>query len=87
MKMATSNITANFCISDAQEAWTFVGRFVVVARRHTPSQLRKPTRRIAEMNDLAEIRRFFKPRKQRTTFFYGGLSFEFESDPSLITRR
>ena len=46
-KMATSSITANFCISDAQEARTFAD--------------------------------------QQTTFFCRGLSFEFESAPSLIT--
>jgi len=85
--MATSSITTNFCISAAQGARTFVDRFVVVARRRTPSQVRKHTRMVAVMNDPAEIQHFAKPREQQTTSFYSGLSFEFEKTPSLITWR
>jgi hypothetical protein len=58
--MATSSITANFCISDAREARAFVDNFVAAAER-------KPQRRrrakMAVMSDPSEIRRTFKPRK------------------------
>ena len=63
--MATSSITANFCISDAQEARAFVDHFVAAAKRRTMRPLRTASAKVAVMNDPAEIRRFFKPRKAR----------------------
>lgn len=59
--MATSSITANFCISDAKEARAFVDNFVAAADRKPPRRRRA---NIAVMSDPAEIRRAFKPRKK-----------------------
>ena len=59
--MATSSITANFCISDAHEARAFVDRFVAASEQRIPLRRRS---KIAVLSDPAEIRRFFrKPRK------------------------
>jgi len=61
--MATSSITANFCISDAQEARLFVDRFVAAAKRRARRSPRTASAKVEVMNDPAEIRRFFGPRK------------------------
>ena len=63
--MATSSITANFCISVAHEARAFVDYFVAAAKRRTMRPLRTASAKVAVMSDPAEIRRFFKPRKAR----------------------
>lgn len=55
--MATSSITANFCINDAKEARTFVDKFVAASERRIPLRRRS---KISVMSDPAEIRRFFK---------------------------
>ena len=61
--MATSSITANFCISDAREARSFVDKFVAAAKRRAP--LRRHAK-FSVLSDPAEIRRFFKSRKAAT---------------------
>ncbi len=60
--MATSSITANFCINDAQEARAFVDSFVSAAKRHAP--LRRHAK-ISVMSNPAEIRRFVMSGKPR----------------------
>lgn len=61
--MATSSITANFCISDAREARSFVDKFVAAAKRRAP--LRRHAK-FSVLSDPAKIRRFFKSRKAAT---------------------
>jgi hypothetical protein len=60
--MATSSITANFCITDDNEARSFVDRFVVASKKRPP-KFRNV--KVSVVSDPAEIRRLFSPRKAR----------------------